>query len=92
MVLAILLGAWVGPCADLPVWPIAAPREGGLTALAAAAPLPYTDVMNDATKQRRPAPLAEFTAALLTLDDASLTAMGLTRDELRRRPSQRSII
>ena len=32
------------------------------------------------------------TGALLTLDDASLAAMGLTRDELRRRPSQRSII
>jgi hypothetical protein len=32
------------------------------------------------------------TGALLTLDDASLKAMGLTRDELRRRPSQRSII
>jgi hypothetical protein len=32
------------------------------------------------------------TGALLSLDDASLKAMGLTRDELRRRPSQRSII
>jgi predicted transcriptional regulator len=32
------------------------------------------------------------TGALLTLDDASLKAMGLTRDELRRRPSARSII
>ncbi len=29
---------------------------------------------------------------LLTLDDASLKAMGLTREELRRRPSQRAII
>jgi len=32
------------------------------------------------------------TGALLSLDDASLSAMGLTRDELRRRPHQRSII
>lgn len=32
------------------------------------------------------------TGALLNLDDASLQAMGLNRDELRRRPHQRSII
>ena len=32
------------------------------------------------------------TGALLSLDDASLEAMGLKRDELRRRPHQRSII
>jgi hypothetical protein len=32
------------------------------------------------------------TGALLSLDDASLQAMGLTRDELRRRPHQHSII
>lgn len=32
------------------------------------------------------------TGALLNLDDSSLQAMGLSRDELRRRPHQRSII
>lgn len=32
------------------------------------------------------------TGALLSLDDASLKAMGLTRDELRRRPSRHSFI
>ena len=32
------------------------------------------------------------TGALLSLDDASLAAMGLTREELRRRPHQRAII
>lgn len=31
------------------------------------------------------------TGALLSLDDASLKAMGLNRDELRRRPSQRAL-
>jgi hypothetical protein len=30
--------------------------------------------------------------ALLALDDKSLSAMGLNRDELRRKPAQRSII
>lgn len=30
--------------------------------------------------------------ALLALDDQSLSAMGLNRDELRRKPAQRSII
>jgi hypothetical protein len=37
-------------------------------------------------------PISMPTGALLSLDDASLAAMGLTRDELRRRPHQRSII
>ncbi|MFL0695045.1 MAG: hypothetical protein ACJLUP_24145 [Agrobacterium tumefaciens] len=32
------------------------------------------------------------TGALLSLDDASLEAMGLKREELRRRPYQHSII
>lgn len=31
------------------------------------------------------------TGALLSLDDASLQAMGLTREELRRRPAQRAL-
>lgn len=32
------------------------------------------------------------TGALLALDDKSLAALGLTRDELRRKPSMNSII
>ena len=32
------------------------------------------------------------TGALLSLDDKSLAALGLSRDELRRRPSMNSII
>ncbi|KPF42462.1 hypothetical protein ACSV9I_01380 [Rhizobium sp. G187] len=31
------------------------------------------------------------TGALLSLDDASLKAIGVTREELRRRPAQRAI-
>lgn len=31
------------------------------------------------------------TGALLSLDDASLQAMGLSREELRRRPAQRAL-
>lgn len=53
-----------------------APCTGAGTALAVKVTLAYTDVMSDATKQHRPQPLAEFTAAVIFLTRLPLSWKG----------------
>jgi uncharacterized protein YjiS (DUF1127 family) len=48
--------------------------------------------LNNLVEARQRRAVLYATGALLSLDDASLAAMGLSRDELRRSPHQRSII